>query len=614
MAWDDAPTLQFIAPNSMKLTFSGTWPSGATNSFLACGFSMDHEPYVSIAKAATTATLTGLKYGSTYQFYKSAYSSDFEQEFQSKWSSAFTVPYPTNTAVLSSKDRIAGESITFTITKGAPTYGTRVRVTGPGASNVTAVATTTANSFSWTIPVTYANSITNDTFATYTLNIDTMNGSTQVATTTQTIVVRVPNTATYNPTATITLSEVVSAINSITSGAVFVAGKSTLRVTAGGSAGTGATITKREVITGGTYTYPVTASPYYKDFVGVSAALGVVMVRITDSRGRVKEISTTPIIRAYTIPKVNSFSIARCDSEGNLANDGTYGKLILNVSATTVKAANGTTELNTMGYTVSSSPVAGSNPLRTKTQDGTLTDAYNAAVGGGNFNPNLSYVVTLTLNDRFTTGIVNTKTIPTERIPLSIGTNGIAVGKVYDDDTFALDVAGNTRIAGSLYFTGTLLPARLPAATESAIGAVERATNAEVLAGTDTTRYISPAGMKSVLGGGNTASGTSNFDPASGVTVTSFTLGRRFYLATFTLNFTYNADIPAGNIANIRIGEFNLPEFYPTWTALMTAMDTGALMGYLSTSGVLTIAWNGGAAPAGSALKLAGQYMCGYPS
>ena len=46
--------------------------------------------------------------------------------------------------------------------------------------------------------------------------------------------------------------------------------------------------------------------------------------------------------------------------------------------------------------------------------------------------------------------------------------------------------------------TGILPVAQLPAATETAIGGAERATTAEALAGTDTTRYVSPAGLNSV--------------------------------------------------------------------------------------------------------------------
>lgn len=46
--------------------------------------------------------------------------------------------------------------------------------------------------------------------------------------------------------------------------------------------------------------------------------------------------------------------------------------------------------------------------------------------------------------------------------------------------------------------SGTLNTARLPAATTTAIGAVELATNAETTTGTDTVRAVTPAGVKAV--------------------------------------------------------------------------------------------------------------------
>lgn len=52
--------------------------------------------------------------------------------------------------------------------------------------------------------------------------------------------------------------------------------------------------------------------------------------------------------------------------------------------------------------------------------------------------------------------------------------------------------------------SGTFLPARLPAATATAIGAVELATSAEVIAGTDTTRAVTPAGQMASVGPTNT--------------------------------------------------------------------------------------------------------------
>lgn len=357
-------------------------------------------------------------------------------------------PYPVHSAVISPETVVAGNSIGFTINKGSSPYGTRVRVNGPGVSNSIVVATTTSSSFSWTVPLAYANYITSAPSAVYTVSVDTMDGATQLNTATYYITVVVPDTPTYNPTATIAVSEAITAINAITSGAVFVAGKSTLRVTAGGSAGQSATVTKREVIVGGLFTYDATASPFQKDFVAVSPSLGSIIVRTTDSRGRVQDsLAVTPIIRAYTAPAINSFYFERCNSSGTPAEDGTYIRLNLNVAAVTVKAANGTTELNQMGYTVAATPVAGSNPLTSKAQSSTLTDTKtNVVLGGGNFNTNMSYDIALTLNDRFTTGIVNTQNLATELVPLSIGTKGIAIGKIYNDSTLALDVVGKVAI------------------------------------------------------------------------------------------------------------------------------------------------------------------------
>lgn len=59
-----------------------------------------------------------------------------------------------------------------------------------------------------------------------------------------------------------------------------------------------------------------------------------------------------------------------------------------------------------------------------------------------------------------------------------------------------------TLVAGDI-LSGTFDPARLPAATETAIGAAERGTQAEVNTGTDPTRYVSPATLQGKLNGMN---------------------------------------------------------------------------------------------------------------
>lgn len=53
--------------------------------------------------------------------------------------------------------------------------------------------------------------------------------------------------------------------------------------------------------------------------------------------------------------------------------------------------------------------------------------------------------------------------------------------------------------AASAISSGTLAAARLPAATDTAIGAVELATTVEATTGTDTTRAVTPAGLKAAI-------------------------------------------------------------------------------------------------------------------
>ena len=65
--------------------------------------------------------------------------------------------------------------------------------------------------------------------------------------------------------------------------------------------------------------------------------------------------------------------------------------------------------------------------------------------------------------------------------------------------TGTLAVARIPSLPADQITSGTFAAARLPAATESAIGAVELATQAETLAGTDTTRAVTPANLLAAI-------------------------------------------------------------------------------------------------------------------
>ncbi len=74
--------------------------------------------------------------------------------------------------------------------------------------------------------------------------------------------------------------------------------------------------------------------------------------------------------------------------------------------------------------------------------------------------------------------------------------------KVWDGNDITTGVLADARIPnlnGSKITAGTIATARLPASSTTAKGTIETATNAEALAGTDTTRAVTPEGLKSAV-------------------------------------------------------------------------------------------------------------------
>lgn len=109
--------------------------------------------------------------------------------------------------------------------------------------------------------------------------------------------------------------------------------------------------------------------------------------------------------------------------------------------------------------------------------------------------------------------------------------------------------------SGADITSGTVAPARLPAATDTAIGAVELATPAEATTGTDTTRAVTPQGLKTVadtkaaLSHTHTASQITDFNTAADARVNALvpaaTTGTAGKAALAT-----NAEVQAGTVTD----------------------------------------------------------------
>lgn len=178
-------------------------------------------------------------------------------------------------------------------------------------------------------------------------------------------------------------------------------------------------------------------------------------------------------------------------------------------------------------------------------------------------------------------------------------------------DLSGYSTTGHTHAGGDIT-SGTIAAARLPAATETAIGAVERATTTEGRAGTDTTRYMTPATVKDVRGvAASTTTGTA-ITAASGITIVSLALQRRGSTAMARVVFTRDVNIADGDSGNFDVGTIVDSQYHPIFQSSMQSHEAGAALGYCTSAGVIRCTANmtGAAIVAGTQVQLMGQWAC----
>ena len=182
------------------------------------------------------------------------------------------------------------------------------------------------------IPLTVANNITDTAKATMTVTLYTYSDSgakSQVGSTdSDTFTVTVPNNSDTKPSVSLVLAPV-SALGSAFS-SLYVQGKSRVKATTFSTTGKyGAKISSQSLTVLGK-SYP---SPYQSDYLDTSGTI-TVTAKVTDSRGYTTEVEKNITVISYNDPKIlpvsgeNSIVCARCYSDGKMAEDGTYLRIL----------------------------------------------------------------------------------------------------------------------------------------------------------------------------------------------------------------------------------------------------------------------------------------------
>lgn len=338
---------------------------------------------------------------------------------------------------VSAKSVNLGTASTITVTRASSSFTYTLSYTF-GSAKGTIVTKTTSTSVSWTPPLTLADQIPKSTTGTCTITCTTYNGNTSIGSKTCTMTLTVP--ASIKPTiGSLTAERVDGTVPS--SWGIYVQSKSKAKLTVNGAEGSyGSTIASYSISGGG--------------FAGSSASLTTGFLNsygditftatVTDSRGRVSAaVKVTITVERYFVPYFETYTSQRCDSGGNLQDDGMY--ILGNALYNRAPCGNNNRVTRTIYYKRSSDSQW--------TNAGVIFSSGDPIVfGGGNISTEYSYDIRYTITDQFNTvsvqDIVSTAAVVMD---FKSGGKGLAVGKVSEtDNCFEVSEDWDVKVYGKL--------------------------------------------------------------------------------------------------------------------------------------------------------------------
>lgn len=170
----------------------------------------------------------------------------------------------------------------------------------------------------------------------------------------------------------------------------------------------------------------------------ISNGLYPITTVITDTRGRTLTSTTNKMVLGYDNPIISAFSIHRCLSDGTLNELGTYFRLQLTSS---VSSLMDTAERNSLTLNVYVKPRSEPEwgvPVYSNVPS-TVSHVWDTVLGTGAYLSTGSYDVRITVEDVFRTTILDS-VVGSGQITMSWGPGGVGIGKVWERG--ALDVNG----------------------------------------------------------------------------------------------------------------------------------------------------------------------------
>lgn len=350
---------------------------------------------------------------------------------------------------LSASSVVMGNPITISIARQSTSFTHRIKYIWGQQSGT--IASSVATSYSWTVPLTFANGIPHGTSGTCYVIVETMSGSTVIGSQTKTFTGTVP-TSIVPSISSVTLSD--ASGNVPASFGVYVKGKSTLRVVVSAAGSYGSTISSYSIQANGVSYGGSDITTGVLQTVGAQS----VVITVTDSRGRSASTTKTFTVYDYHTPIISTFDVKRVDASGNDNDEGENVKIVY--SATRAVVNNKNSGSLAIYYKASTD----TNWITAVSEDPVPSAVYNTIIVSG-ISVNSTYDFRIDVADSFVSSSRSEQVQTAEVVMdfLSDG-SGMGIGKVAElgntlDVAWALKCRREADFAGGITSRGnTIFP------------------------------------------------------------------------------------------------------------------------------------------------------------
>lgn len=304
-----------------------------------------------------------------------------------------------------------------------------------------------ADSYTWTVPLTFANNIPDATKGWGTIRLETYDGDTRLGQAEVTFTATVP--ASMKPTCSI---QVLDSTTTKDTYGNLVKGLSRLHVKTTATKSYNSDIVAYNVTANG---QKYTSNEFT---TGVLAAAGTTTVSatVTDKRGRTSTAATASFtVLDYSAPKITALKVHRCDANGNEVSTGGYVRV--NFSAVVSALNNKNTAAYTLKYKKSTDSGYTTVSLTDLDNTYTVTDQYHIFEA----DVDASYDIIVTVTDNHGSGSRETSASTAFTLMnWSAGGTSMGIGKVAEESG-TLEVAlknhfyGRTQQEGNRYATAS---------------------------------------------------------------------------------------------------------------------------------------------------------------